>query len=265
MNFCYIFRFCLCLDGLKAGMVVKKEIIKEDSKAYQKRSPQWKETKEEQSQFLASGKNEKYLQRPDGLGMFIMDELYEQAKEEGDFWLGKIQHRFEREAQNRWNPDKDLIAPWDQAIIKSKRFETEKKSTWMKRELEEIATHIRGVYDDHRLSFSPKKVSSSLKSFTELSIETRQDTIRKLSRQFVSFPPPGEFFMPDEEIARLRASYAYKYDYDRQFGKSTEGTTFPWDVAMRELGAIKARATGGHKTVVGEFYEHFNMKHPKRM
>ena len=263
LNFCY-FRFCLCLDGLKAGMVVKNEILKEDSKAYQKRSPRWKETEEEQSQFLASGKNEKHLQRPDGLGNFIMDELHEQAKGEGDFWLAKIEHRFEREAQNCWNPDEDLIAPWDRAKTLSKRLETEKKSIWMKRELDEIATHIRGVYDDHRSAFSPKKVSSgSLKSFTELPIETRQDTIRRLSKKFVSFPPPGEFFMLDEEIARLRASYAYKYDYERQFGKSTGGTSFPWDVAMRELGAIKARATGGHKTVVGEFYNHFNMKHPK--
>jgi RNA-dependent RNA polymerase len=62
-------------------------------------------------------------------------------------------------------------------------------------------------------------------------------------------PPPGKFFMQDEEIASLRASYAYKYDHS----KWHEGTGFPWDVAMRELGAIKARVTGGHKTVTGDF------------
>jgi len=131
----------------------------------------------------------------------------------------------------------------------------------LKRELEEIAKHVRSVYDDHRISLSP---TSSLKSFTDLPIEARQDTIQKLSKQFVSLPPPasGKFLMQDEEIARLSASYAYKYDYERQFGKSTV-TSFPWDVAMRELGAIKARATGGHKTVVGDFYDHFNMKYPK--
>jgi hypothetical protein len=68
--------------------------------------------------------------------------------------------------------------------------------------------------------------------------------------------------MQDEVIARVKASYAYKYDYDLQFDKS-KGSSFPWDVAMRELGDIKARATGGHKTVIGDFYDHFNIKNPR--
>jgi len=188
--------------------------------------------------------------------------------------LTKIEKRFELETQNRWNADEDLIAPWDQAMKLSRRLAAEQKTNYMKNELDEIAKHVRSVYEDHRVTFSPKKAprsiatqraSSSLHltvSFTELPIETRQNEIRKISRQFVSFPPPGKFFMQDEEIARLRASYAYKYDCERRFVKST-GTSFPLDVAMRELGAIKARATGGHKTVVGEFYDHFNIKNPR--
>ena len=264
VNFCY-FRFCWCLDGLKAGRTVKEEILKTDSKTYQKRPPKWKETDEERDRFFASGQNEKNIQRPNGLGQFIMDELYEQAKEEKDEWLARIESHFK--AQNRSNVDEDLIAPWNRAIKLSGRLATEEKSTWMKRELEEIAKHIQSVYEVHRDSFrvSSKKASSSLKScvpFTELPIEARQDAIRRVSRQFVSFPPLGKFFMQDEEIARLRASYAYKYDHDRQFIKSA-GTSFPWDVAMRELGAIKARATGGHKTIGGQFYDHFSMKHSK--
>lgn len=251
----------MCLDGLKAGTTVKDEVLRRDSKAYQKRPPEWKETDEEQSQFFASCKNEKNLQRPKGLELFIMDELYEQAKREGDVWFARIQGHF-KEAQNRWNVcDEDLVAPWKRAIELSRRLATEEKNSWMKRELDRIAQHVESVYRDHRETFSPKK-----KTFTELKIETRQNAIRKLSKEFVSFPSPGKFFMQDEEIARLRASYAYKYDYDKQCQwqsiKST-GTSFPWDVAMRELGAIKARATGGHKTVVGEFYDHFTMKYSK--
>jgi hypothetical protein len=144
---------------------------------------------------------------------------------------------------------------------------TEGKGDWKERELDEIEEHVRSVYKDHRRALSPKKSSGSQKSsvsFTELPIETRQNEIRKLSKKFVSFPPPKKFLMDDEEIVRVRASYAYKYDYDLQvqFDKS-KGTSFPWDVAMRELGDIKARATGGHKTVVGEFYDHFNIKNPR--
>lgn len=265
MNFC-CFRFCQCLDGLKNGKTVKDEILTKDSKAYQKRPPEWKETDEERNQFLVSGRNEKNLQRPIGLGTFIMDELYEQAKEEGDIWFSKIESHFE--AQNGRNvQDEDLVAPWNQAKKLGGRWATEEKNTRMRRELDEIAKHVQSVYEDHRTVFGLKKAPSfSQKSsvpFTELPIEARQDAIRKVSKRFVSFPPPGKFFMQDEEIARLRASYAYKYDYDKWHGIKLTGTSFPWDVAMRELGAIKARATGGHKTIVGEFYDHFNMKHPK--
>ena len=271
VKFCY-FRFCECLDGLKSGKVVKDEILKRDSKTYQKRPPEWKETDEERNQFLASGRNENNLQRPNDLGLFIMDELYEQAKEEKDIWLAKIGNYFELEAQKRCDvPDEDLVAPWNRAIKLSERWATEKKNAWMKCELKEIAKHVHSVYEAHRAALKEKSSSSSKSfssssqtsaPFTELPIEARQDAIRKVSRQFVSFPPPGKFLMQDEEIARLRASYAYKYDYDK-WHSIKAGTGFPWDVAMRELGAIKARATGGHKTIVGEFYDHFNMKHSK--
>ena len=269
------FRFCSCLDGLKTGKIVKDEILKKDSKTYQKRPPEWKETEEELSQFLDSGQNEKNLQRPNRLGQFIMDELYDQAKEEKDAWLAKIGRHF-ADAQSRWNvKDEDLVAPWDRAMKLSMKLSTEQKTTWMRRELDGIAKHIERVYKLHRDSFSLKnlKTPASPKSFkkrsiasvpfTELAIGVKQDVIRKVSREFVSFPLPEKSLMQDEDIARLRASYAYKYDFDKcQFNKS--GTSFPWDVAMRDLGTIKARATGGHKTVTGEFYDHFNIKSSKK-
>jgi hypothetical protein len=141
-------------------MAVKEEVLKKDSREYQKRSPQWKETEEERGQFLASCRNESHLQRPSGLGRFIMDELYEQAKGEEDFWLAKIETRFESKAHNRRNAvDEDLVTPWDQAKKKSRRYITEQKSDVMERELEEIAKHVRSVYKDHRQTFSPKRSS----------------------------------------------------------------------------------------------------------
>jgi RNA-dependent RNA polymerase len=158
-NSCYI-RFCTSLDGLKKGMAVKEEVLKEDSRKFQKRSPEWKETKEEWGQFFASCRNESHLQRPTDLGRFIMDELYEQAKGEEVFWLAKIETCFESKAHNRRNAiDEDLVAPWDQAIKKSRRYITEQKSDVMERELEEIAKHVRSVYKDHRLLFSSKRSS----------------------------------------------------------------------------------------------------------
>jgi len=244
LKFCN-FRFCMVLDGFKTGMTVREEI-------------------EEWDRFRASGQNEQNLQRPNFLGRFIMDELHKQAEDEGNHWLANIESHFE--PPNRWRVDEDLVTPWNNAIELSNRWATEEKNTRMKQELEAIAEHVRTVYTNHRSSLaSPSKgLRNSPKKavpFTGQPIEIRQDAIRKLSREFVSFPPSGTFLMQDEEIARLRASYAYKYDFENT--RFSNWTRFPWDVAMRELGAIKARATGRHKTVAGEFYDFFNMKHAK--
>ena len=250
----------MTLDGLKTGKTVRDEILKEDSQTYQKRPPKWKETEEDLNRYHASGQNEQNLQRPSHLGEFIMDELHKQAKEEGDHWLARIENHFE--SPNCGKFDEDLMAPWNNAIKLSERWATEQNNTQMKYELQKIVEHVERVHADHRRSVAaPYKTPNSSPQkgapFTELPIEEKQDTFRKISKLFVSFPPPGEFFMQDEEIARLRASYAYKHD------KRMGGTNFPWDVAMRELGAIKARATGRQKTVAGEFYDHFNMKPPR--
>jgi len=255
--------FCMTLDGFKTGMTVREDILKNDTKRYQKRPPRWKETEEERDRFHASGQNEQNLQRPNSLGRFIMDELHKQAEEEGNYWLAKIENHFE--TPNRCKLDEDLVAPWNRAMELSDRWATEENNTRMKQELEAIAQHVKGVYSRHRGSIaSPSKsLRNSPKKavpFTGQPIEIKQDTIRKHSRDFTSFPPPGKFLIQDEEIARLRASYAYKYDHETRF---SNWSRFPWDVAMRELGAIKARATGRHKTIAGEFYDHFNMKHSK--
>ena len=253
----------MTLDGFKTGMTVREEVLKRDTKTYQKRPPKWKETEEERDRFHASGQNEQNLQRPNPLGQFIMDELHKQAENEGDHWLAKIESHFE--APNRCKIDQDLVTPWNKAIELSNRWVAEENNTRMKLELEAIAEHVKSVYNEHRGSLtSPSKATRNSPQkgapFTGLPIEVRQDAIRKLSRKFVSFPPPGKFLMPDEEIARVRASYAYKYDHEI---RSSGWTRFPWDVAMRELCAIKARATGRPKTVAGDFYDHFNMKHSK--
>ena len=58
------------------------------------------------------------------------------------------------------------------------------------------------------------------------------------------------------EVARLRASYAYLYDWTKKQG----GTRFPWNVAMRELGAIKLRARQDFKPISQDFYEKMMMR-----
>jgi RNA-dependent RNA polymerase len=85
----------MTLDGFKTGITVLDEVLKTDTKIYQNRSSEWKKTDEERVQFSACGQNENNLQRPHGLGQFIMDEFHNQAKEEKDLWLAEIESHFD--------------------------------------------------------------------------------------------------------------------------------------------------------------------------
>jgi RNA-dependent RNA polymerase len=93
--------------------------------------------------------------------------------------------------------------------------------------------------------------------FTNRSIETRQDQLRRISREFVGGPPTEQTLVfSAEEVARLRASYAYVYDW----GRKPYGSRFPWNVAMRELGEIKLRARKDFKPISQDFYEKMSMR-----
>jgi RNA-dependent RNA polymerase len=230
----------------------------------------WKaETEEEKER--NNQRNEARVRRQPKLGKFIMDVLYDQANNEGDKWHARIDEHFSKVSRN--GLDEDLAGPWNRAVELGERWVTEEGNDRIKRELESLKTHVARLWEENRAQMLPtprKQVKNSptrgkSASFTELPIEVRQDKFRILSKAFTSFPRPNQFIMADEEVARIRASYAYVYDVDKKKSSGTNNfTRFPWNVGMRELCAIKARATGRHKTVSGDFYDHFNMKHPKK-
>jgi hypothetical protein len=93
--------------------------------------------------------------------------------------------------------------------------------------------------------------------FSNQSIKTRQDCLRRVSRAFVGGPPAEETFVfSQEEVAKLRASYAYVYDWMKHGGD----TRFPWNVAFDELGEIKLRAQKDFKPISREFYEKMSIR-----
>ena len=97
--------------------------------------------------------------------------------------------------------------------------------------------------------------------FTNCNIVDRQDVLRKSSKFFQEHPTPEEMevFTDPEEIARLRASYAYLHDLEMHKYKEPKWSRFPFDVAARELCAIKANALGASKTVTRAFYEKYKL------
>ena len=254
----------MVLDGIKTGMTVRPDILKQDTARFQKRPPTWKETEEDRERNEQT--NEANIKRPKELGGFIMDDLYKQAQLEGNRWRARLDDEFK--ADGLCKLDKDLAAPWYDALKLGERWKTEESNGRFLEDLESIRKHVAGLYTDYRTDInSPRKQSRMSPSKTEkpfISQPIRQDKIRKLSKQFASYPPAGRVMMLAEDIARVRASCAYVYDYEQRKSYSNNNySRFPWDLAMRELCAIKARARGRFKTVDGDFYDHFNMKHPK--
>ena len=257
--------FNMTLDGVKTGKSILPEVYKKDRERYDKMPPKWKEDTEETER--SRQRNQPRVPRPSNMRKFVMDYLHDQASKEQEEWFKRIDTLFETVPRSVL--DEDLAAPYKKAVELASKWETVEKNDRMKRELKELEDHVARSYSEHRsqLISSPRKVKSSPSkgksaSFTDLPIEVRQDKIRKISKQFASFPLPDQFLMADEEIARIRASYAYVYDFDqRKYNGKSNFTRFPFDVAMRELCAIKAR-NGRYKTVSCEFYDQFKMRDP---
>ncbi len=145
------------------------------------------------------------------------------------------------------------------------------------RDLKRIEEHVKASYQVHannkkamssRLNRSKSKNSEmgggGGADFTNCNIIDRQDVLRKSSKFFHEHPTPEEMevITDSEEIARLRASYAYMYDLEvHKYGRDGKRrwSRFPFDVAARELCAIKANSLGPSKTVTCGFYEKYRM------
>ena len=189
----------MTLDGAKTGMMVLPQVLRDDTRKYQKRPPTWKETEEDRERHVMHGTNETNLKRPSSLGRFIMDDLHSQAEVEGNVWLARIEKKFE--IKNRIKIDDDLTAPWLKFLRRSERWISEENNALLSRELKQIRKHVEDLYLEHRteLNVSPRKQTNQYSpkkdkaTFTDLPIEVRQDKIRALSRKFASFPRPDTF------------------------------------------------------------------------
>jgi hypothetical protein len=225
----------------------------EDRKKFGGRPPAWKETEDakEKASLAPTAGNYPKREGPVKNKRFVMDSIQAAAKEFGQEKRRQLDDVFA--SSDCPVVDPDLTAPWaaaEEFAAQWKRDKDKDHPLWsFQRQL--IRDHVHAV---------AKKYKESIRSnFTSLRIETRQDILRKLALEFASRPLPSEMYMGEGEIARLRASYAYWHDAN-EHKYTSKWTRFPWDVAMRELCAIKARALGPFKVVTLEYYEHFVLK-----
>ncbi|KAJ4498650.1 RNA dependent RNA polymerase-domain-containing protein [Lentinula lateritia] len=245
--------FCHTLDGLKTGLKIKPEVWRNDISRYDKGTMSWKESE-------SKGKGKKavttarmdniIVERPSHLRPFIMDQLQMHAKAKGE--KEKIDADTKYDSHTIYL-DEQLAAPWREQQELAKRAQ-KLGCNFMAEDLTKIENHVHRMWETHRTEVIN---SQRVGSFTDLAIETRQDILRKLSRQFASEPNEEAMFLSHDQILHLKASYAYIYDFEKSPRKWTR---FPWNVTMRQLTEIKAKATGRSTTVTAEFYERLALK-----
>lgn len=226
-------------------------VLKSDRERYQwYLKPAW--TMEDKPRAQVTMKNLVSIPRGKDLGPFIMDKLAEQVRQV----VGAAKRKIEMTLQGlHLPPDPALVAPHQSRLDDLKEYEDNVAkhpecgiyATTLRRELDALKKHVDDVHK--------KWAKATGKNFTELSIETRQDRLRALSKEFATDPQleVGIGYVAlrtrDERI-EFKASYAY-YKHPRQ--------RFPWDVATSTLCKLKAASTPGISRTVVQ-YMHDAMK-----
>lgn len=229
-----------------------------------------KDNKKRNQGGLANERNDPPPKRPRRLGAYIMDGIHKHGEEECGRVLNLLQDRIAVNARHS-NGDPDLEAPYEDAVRRAAEVEELDETTRFNEELEAIRDSVRSLWKAHKADVSstakkvdgpqsPRKKSGA--GFTDMPIEQRQDKLRRLSLKFhqpITVAGTPIRYMSFDEVLRVKASYAFKYDCEEAGAKRF--THFPWDVAFRELCAIKARTKpGGSKTVRMDFYENMAVK-----
>jgi RNA-dependent RNA polymerase len=288
-------RFCTVLDGAKTGKTLLQEKYSQDrnNETYGTRfTPPWKEIDRDHN--TAGPSSGILLSRPSSLRPFVMDDLCEATQREKDDCLRQIEERFNSLPKVK---DLHLIAPWQDAEARTKDMLSSPEQNIRvvgeahKSAMDAIEAHVVRVHDLSATLMSSARNAGTRAStggvvgvgtsragarhgkgksgkqgsggadFSHRSIEIRQDCLRRVSREFVGGPPAAETFVfSQEEVAKLRASYAYLYDWTKHGGG---GTRFPWNVAFDELGEIKLRAHKDYKDfkpISREFYERMSIR-----
>ncbi|KAF9465114.1 RNA dependent RNA polymerase-domain-containing protein [Collybia nuda] len=264
------YKFCTVLDGAKTGLKILPKTLKSDMGTYYHAlGPKWKAKSKKKDGTEFDKSNTVFLQRePDGrfiTGGFIMDVLQETATKECARAISALDSIF---ALPSVQLDPHLVQPWDNAVMMAERGSPAAVKR-KRKDLSIIAQHVQTVYKRRYPKPSDGKTKKSVPgrttSFTEQPIEVRQDFLRTMSKKFAAAPRVEDMdpdsMMDNEMIARLRASYAYRYDHEMQV---TGWSRFPWNVALRELCTIKASALGPYKTVTNGFYERLKLVSARR-
>jgi RNA-dependent RNA polymerase len=179
----------------------------EDRRKFGSRPPAWKETddaKEKASLVPTAGDYPK-REGPVKHKRFIMDAIETAVKAFGQAKRIQLDSLFVSPDYPVVDPD--LTAPWFAAVDFAAQFKRDNKD-----EDHPIFGLQRQLIQDHVHTVAKRYRESMRSNFSSLRIETRQDILRDLAMEFASRPLPSQVYISEDEIARLRASYAYHHD-----------------------------------------------------
>ena len=244
-------RFTTILDSPKTGLRIVDSTLQNDRRVYQfYLKPAW--TEEEKAQARSNTRNLVPIPRGKDLGPFIMDKLAERIRQVVGVARGKVKVVFDG---LKPTPDPALLVPHQSRLNDLEEYERQAArhpecgihATTLRRELDALKDHVDKVY--------AKWMKGTGQTLTDLPIETRQDWLRCISKEFVKDPNLNIgigyiALRTREDRMEFKASYAY-FKHPRQ--------RFPWDVAMSTLCKLKATSTPGISRTVVQ-YVHDAMK-----
>ncbi|EAU84841.2 hypothetical protein CC1G_00360 [Coprinopsis cinerea okayama7 len=267
--------FCMVLDGSKTGLRVKKSVEEADRARFNYEARPWKAHMTENDR-KSQNKLKDYnpVPLPIRPTAFIMDHLLDQAVQAKRNFTVKINGFFSSNTQKgacrsgcgtQCIRDQDLCRPYEEIVAKSEKQYGE----GYKADLEKIRSHVERIFVKHgeiMKASLPKKATipstpSAGASFTGLPIETRQNHLRALAREYAQSPDPSEMHMSSDSVRLVKASYAYIYDHQKDMDEGW--SRFPWNIAFRDLCLIKALTHGNFVPITDDFQNTMVIKLPK--
>ncbi|KAG9105593.1 hypothetical protein FRC07_009161, partial [Ceratobasidium sp. 392] len=233
-----------CLDSTKSGLVVKKDVLRQDVMDWDKQPPECFAQDGGEDESLG---RKVMLRRAADLPPFILDTLLHVAAEEAKSYRARLSKRRDELARSN-HTDEHLIRPFKEAQERVAQH-------GFGEDLRHVQQHVENYRDlfikaqGNQGQFSPLERHGKNKK-KDISIGDRQESARALSEAYNRNLPHGLVLFDETAVRRVAASYAYYLD------KSTRSPkfNFSFSVAWAELCAIKARATGGDFVTLASGY-----------
>lgn len=237
----YWHRFNTVLDSKKTGLLVRSNILTEDSRRFGHKQPECLRLAEEEWPDQESlGQGNGCPKRSSGLPPFILDELLKEGKQLENHYLQLFEGT--TSYPRRRPQDAELSKPWSDAQSRSREIAA-RGCEVLTKELEMIEKHVtlhvtqwQRACGNSRSSAdltppSPHKTRSSRRDDTPPE-PRRNQAFKDVSRSFAD-GPKGLIFYDDGMVAMLRASCAYRVN-----------PKFAFSVAFYELCKIKSTSAG---------------------